>query len=398
MITVTKKPPVIALCDNTMLFELTTDLASGTDGVFILVEPWYSATGQVLGSEVLYPPVPGAADTNLSEYLRSGMFALKQFVFPEQGNIPWNAYAGLIKEYKLKIQECYTDGDGDPVVTTSWLENRYVVRGKIPKWKWASFYGQYANFLEWISTAKAFLTFAPNTQRTAVEQVQKLYLPVWWETQSGEKLNLKVDVAFTDGTTGTFTTVQETAELQRYTIIEFGVGYTLLNLANWANTNHPGKTIYSYSVSAMAGSTTRSETRTYIVERNPRIGERQFIFANSVGGYDTLLAVGRSETNSEYMYDVVSQQSPGVQALSEKKQLFVNDTDVHTCRTGYFDAQTAEYLAEFFLSTERYEISGSNLIPLVLRNAKVLRKRDSENEYFAEFDYEHAFNAKVEVG
>lgn len=398
MITVTKKPPVIALCDNTMLFELTTDLISGTEDVFILLEPWYSATGQVLGSEVLYPEVPGAAECNLSEYLRSGMFALKQFVFPEQGNIPWNAHAGLIKEYKLKIQECYTDGNGDPVVTTSWLENRYVVRGKIPKWKWAAFYGQYTSFLDWISTAKAFLTFAPATQRTAVEQVQKLYLPVWWATQSGEKLNLKVDVTFTDGTTGTFTTAQETAELQRYTIIEFGVGYTLLNLPNWANSNHPGKTIYSYSVTAMAGSTARSETRTYIVERNPRIGERQFIFANSVGGYDTLLAIGRSETNSEYMYDVVSQQSPGVQALSEKKQLFVNDTDVHTCRTGYFDAQTAEYLAEFFLSTERYEISGSNLIPLVLRNAKVLRKRDSENEYFAEFDYEHALNQKVEVG
>ena len=284
------------------------------------------------------------------------------------------------------------------MVTTSWLENRYVVRGKIPKWKWAAFYGQYTSFLDWISTAKAFLTFAPATQRTAVEQVQKLYLPVWWATQSGEKLKLKVDVTFTDGTTGTFTTAQETAELQRYTIIEFGVGYTLLNLPNWANTNHPGKTIYSYSVTALAGSTARSETRTYIVERNPRIGERQFIFANSVGGYDTLLAIGRSETNSEYMYDVVSQQSPGVQALAEKKQLFVNDTDVHTCRTGYFDAQSAEYLAEFFLSTERYEISGSNLIPVVLRNSKVLRKRDSENEYFAEFDYEHALNQKVEVG
>ena len=105
MITVTKKPPVIALCDNTMLFELTTDLISGTEEVFILLEPWYSATGQVLGSEVLYPAVPGAAECNLSEYLRSGMFALKLFVFPEQGNIPWNAHAGLIKEYKLKIQE-----------------------------------------------------------------------------------------------------------------------------------------------------------------------------------------------------------------------------------------------------------------------------------------------------
>lgn len=398
MITITKHPPLIALCDNTMNFEFTTDLESGTDGVFLLIEPWYYDPHGPIGEEILYPAVPGAADTDLSEYIRRDMFALKQFAWPEQGNISWNAKAGLIKKYKIKIQESWFDESGDPVVLTTWLENQFAVRGKIPKWKWAAFYAQYASFYAWITTALPFLTFAPKTQRTKTEQVQKLFLPIWWAIDEGERLKIKVDVVFTDGSTDTFTTVQETGDLVRMTIVEFGVSYSLLNLSSWTNTNHPGKTIYSYAVTAMHGTTARSETRTYIVDRNSAIGQRQFLFSNSVGGYDSLLATGRNELTSNYTYDTVRQQSPGIQALAEKKQLNVDELNIHACRTGYFNAEMAEYIAEFFLSEERYEISGSTLIPIILENSKVLRKRDSENEFYAEFDYQHALNQKVEVG
>lgn len=398
MITVTKKPPVIALCDNPMYFEFTTDLEAGTDGVFFLIEPWYTSGGLVTGTEALYPPVPGAADVDLSEYLRRDMFAIKQFVFPEQGNIPWNAKAGLIKEYKIKIQECWFDEDGDPVVVTSWLENRYVVRGKIPRWKKAAFYARWSSYLEWISTEKAFLTFAPKTLITKVDQMQKLFLPIWWETTSGERLKLKVDVLFTDGTNANFTTTQETGDLSRYTIIEFGVSYSLLNLSSWATTNHPGKTIAKYDVTALSGETAVSETRTYIMDYTKSLGKREFLFANSAGGYDTMVATGISELNAEYKYENANQQSPGVQNLPEKTQTFVDDSNTHTCRTGYINAAMAEYLAEFFISPERYEVEGSALIPIVLKDSKIMHKRDSENLFYAEFDYEYALNQKVEVG
>ena len=401
MITVTKKPPVISLCDNVMLFEFTTDLEAGTDGVFLLIQPWYYDPHGPIGEEILYPAVPGAADTDLSEYLRRDMFAIKQFAWPEQGNIPWNAHSGLIKKYKIQVQECWFDESGDPVIlTTIPIANHFVVRGKIPKWKWAAFYAQYNSFYHWITTASPFLTLAPKTQRVKVDQVQKLYLPIVWDPSSGDTLKIKVDIIFTDGTDDTFTTTQQTGDLDllRNAIIEFGVSYSLLNLSSWANTNHPGKTIYSYAVTAMSGSTVRSETRTYIVDRDQRIGQRQFLFSNSVGGYDSLMATGRNELTSNYSYDTVRQQSPGIQALAEKKQLNVDELNIHTCRTGYFNAEMAEYMAEFFLSEERYEISGSTLIPIILENSKVLRKRDSENEFYAEFDYQYALNQKVEVG
>lgn len=397
MITVTKKPPVVALCDNTMLFEFTTDLQQGTEDVFILIQPWYEPNN-VLGEERIYPAVPGAADTNLSEYLRSGMYTLKQFVFPEQGNVPWNARTGLSKEYKIRIQECYTDESGNQIVTTSWLEELYVIRGRIPRWKWSTFYGQYNSFLEWITQTQSFLTLSPKTLITHTDQVQKLYLLIYWANQAGDKITLKLDITFTDATTATYTPAQESAAINMYQVLEFAVSYSVLGLANWAGTNHPGKTIAKYAVTAMVGETPVSETRTYIVDRKAYPGMHQFLFANSVGGYDTIMAVGNSELNSSFDYEVIDQQSQGVQALAEKKQLFVDNIDTITCRTGYMSKDMAEYMAEFFLSNERYEITGSNLIPVVLHNTKTLRIRDSENLYYAEFEYEHANNQKVEVG
>lgn len=395
MITVTKKSPVVALCDNPMLFEFTTDLPSGTDDMFILVQPWFSSDNTVAGEEKLFPPLPGAADVYLQEYLRTGLTSLKQFVFPEQGNAPWLS-RNLIREYKLRIQECYMD-DGDPVVVTSWLEDRYVVRGKIPRWISAYFYSRWTSYWDWVVSQKAFLTFSPKTLYTRPEQMQKLYFMVYWANQAGEKLTLKLNIRFTDGTTADYAPAQETAEISRYEIYEFSVGPSVLGLINWAATNHPGKEIAGYRVTVMSGSTAVSETRSYILNHAVDAGI-EIIFANSAGGYDTLLAYGKNELQSEYDFENVDQQSPGVSNLPEKVQHYSGNKIVRTCRTGYISAEMAQYMPELFESKERYEVSGSALVPIVLLNAKVVTAKDNENLFYAEFEYEYALNQKVEVG
>jgi len=396
MITVTKKPPVVALCDNVMFFEFTTNLPQETEGVYLLIQPWYSSNNEVLGTDILFPVVPGSAVTDLHEFLRNGLFAIKQFVFPEQGNAPWNLRPGLIREYKLKIQEIYTSA-GQEMVTTSWLEQRFVLRGKIPDWRKQAFYAQYGSFLEWINSTHSFLTFSPKTLVTAKEQVQKLGLLVYWSTQAGERLNLKIEVVFTDSTTANFISSQQSAVITRYAVVEFAVGYSVLNLGDWSVANHPGKTIAQYSVTAMSGSTAVSETRTYLLDCRSHIGNHQFIFANSAGYYDTFLATGETELNSKFEYDIVKDMSLNLSAYPQKFQFQVTSDHIHTCRSGFFDAGMAEYLSEFFESFERYEIIGSSLVPVVLFNTKILRKRDNENLFSVEFEYMHAVNQKIEA-
>ncbi|MFH1118268.1 MAG: hypothetical protein V1775_00485 [Bacteroidota bacterium] len=396
MITVTRKPPVVALCDNVMFFEFTTNLPQGTENVYLLIQPWYALNNDVLGTDILFPAVPGSAVTDLHEYLRTGLFAFKQFVFPEQGNVPWSLRPALIKEYKLKIQEIYF-ANGQELIITSWLEQRFVLRGKIPEWKKQVFYAQNTSFLDWQNSTHSFLTFSPKTLITSPSQMQKLGFFVYWNCQTGERLNLKIDVVFTDSTVAGFTTTQQSAALTRFAVVEFAVGYSILNLPDWSATNHPGKTIAHYSVTAMSGSVAVSETRTYLMDYRRHIGSHQFIFANSIGYYDTFLATGETELNSSFEYDNVNDCSLNLYANPEKFQFRVTSEHIHTCRSGFMSAEMALYMAEFFESFERYEVIGSSLIPVVLFKTKTLRARDNENMFFVEFEYQHTVYQKVET-
>jgi len=398
-VTITKKPPVVALCDNVMLFEFTTDLLQGTENVYLLVQPIYTDGEILTGTDKLYPEVPGSIQADLSEYLRSGLQSLKQFVYPEQGNAPWNDRTDLVKEYKIKVQECYTDGNGDEVIITSTpLENRFALRGKIPRWLKQKFYAENNNYLAHLINNKAFLTFAPKTRFTTTSMMQKLGFLVTWVPEAGEKLKLKIDLVFTDGSTASYTTTQESAVLSVYSLIEFSVGYAPLAIATYVDNNYPLKTVDSYSLTVMLGEVVKSEKRTFVIDRTSHKGDHCFIFANSAGYYDTWLAKGSSDLSSSFEYDVVNQQRVGVTNNQEEAVADVSSADVITCRSGYFNQEFAEYLAEFFESREIYEDMGTYLVPVVINNARILRKKDSETFYSVEFEYRPLNTHKVELG
>lgn len=396
MISFVKYPPKLALCDNVMRLEVATDLPANTEGGVSIEVTLFDAADQILGADVLYPILPGSASMDMSEYIRSMMFTPRQFTFPEQGNIPWDPKTGLIKEYKIKCQEIYADAPS-PLLTTIWLYYHYAVRGIIPNWIKSEFYSKWTSFSQWLVNEKAFLTFSPKTLVTTPWQMQKLFLPIWWVPENNEKLNLKVKVGFTDGTSGSFTTGQQTGDITQNTIIEFGVSAPLLSILFWTETNHPGKTAAYYTVTAMFDEIERSETRTYLLDYDDHLSDHQFIFANSPGGYDTFVATGIRELNSDFKFVNVSQQNPDVSPLADRKQLSVESSDVLVCRTGFMDAPMAEYMAEFFESSERYEVVGSRLIPIVLRDAKMTRKTDDENMFFIQFEYEHALTQIIEA-
>jgi hypothetical protein len=392
MITYSKKPPIVALCDNPMFFRLTTDLPVGSENIVLYVEPYYFLGNIYLGREVLYPAPMGSVDVDLGEYLRSGLQQTRQFHFPEQGNVPWTTRTGLFKQYKIRTNENW----GENLAQEGLLEQRYVIRGKIPAWKKGEFYARWTSLFEWISTAKAFLTFSSYIQVTTPEMVQKLYFLIYWSPQGNTQLSLQIGLQFTDGSTGTYVPNQQTSIISYMQIIEFSVGYTILNLSSYISSNYPGKTLSSYTITVMNSSTAVSETRTFVMDFNIHLAEHQFIFANSLAGYDTLLCTGISETVSEFEITNVDQQSPGTLALPEKKTAFVKATENITARTGYISAEKANYLSEFFESWEVYEIVGSNLYPLVFHDIKILRKKDSTNLFMAEFSYEYAINQTVE--
>jgi len=396
MLTFVKKPPVVSLCENPMIFQVATNLSSAYENIIVYVEPYYSDGNILTGKDMIYLEPGGTGLIDLSEYLGSGLQKTRNFVFPEQGNVSWLSRENLVKQYKVRFNEC--SGWDNPACTSWWIENRYVVKGKIPKWKKAAFYARWTSFLDWVTTDMAFLSFSPKTLVTAPDVIQKLYFLVYWSPQATSRLSLKIDLIFTDGSTAVFVPSQTTGLLSSFQVIEFSVGYTVLGLSNEISSKHPGKILDYYEVTVMEGETIRSETRRYEMDYAFHAGAHQFFFACSPGGYDTFRTTGEAQLNSEFEITSVSQQSPGHLSLPEKKTAFVKSTDVITAKSGYISAEFAEYIAEMFESTEAYEVMSYGLVPVVFHNVKLMRKHDNSNLYSFEFEYEHSIIQFVEIG
>jgi len=393
MLTYLKKPPAFALCDNPMLFRLSSSLGSEYTLIVVYIDPYYSTGNVYLGRDALFLVPNGYGDIDLGEYLRTGLQTTRQFHFPEQGNIPWTIRTGLSLQYKIRTDETCADPE---FTLVAWLEQRWVLKGGIPLWKKAAFYNQWNSFYEYVTTTGAFMTFSPSTLFTTTEMIQKLYYLVYFAPDGGTALTLDIGIQMTDGKNYSLTPAQQTAEVSKYDVVEFSVGYSILGLASWLAVYHPTSIIEYYTVTVMDGETAVSQTRTYYLDYQIPLASHQFIFANSLPGYDTFMATGISELNTEFEFTQVDQASPDLLELPDKRTAFVKATDVVTARSGNLTAEYVQYLAEFFLSKEVYEVLPSGLVPIVFVEVNVLRARDVTNVFNVEFKYQYAVNQFVE--
>lgn len=394
----TKYPPLVALCDNVMEFEFTTGLTEGTENIHVILSPAYTGSGS-LGLDVIHPQAEGGVRVDLHEYLRYGFYAgrlsRRLFTYPDATPAGFAEWAQLCKSYKITAMEGF--GFDPPIYTNYLLEDRYVMRGKIPKWLHYRFYNDYTSFWSWLVTKKAFLTFAPSTIPTTVAQTQKLYFMVYYAPIAGAKLKLKVTCAFTDGTNGNFTTALETPPITQYSVFEFHCGYTSLGLAAWIAANHAGKTLYSYKVEAIDDATIVSEAKEYIVEYNGSLSERQFIFANNAGGYDTLMTKGIGELTSSFEYEIIDVKA--ISHLDIDRDIFnITESEAIKVSTGWLTEEQLEYLPEMLQSKECYEITDKGLRLVIWNNQSIVRKRDQSQLFAAELSYGYADYQRVEQG
>lgn len=394
----TKHPPTVALCDNPMKFEFTTDLDPASENVNVILSPKYTGASAALGSEIIYPAAVGSADAFLGEYLRYGFYigriSRRLFTYPDS-SAGFTTWAALCKKYE--VNAAVGAGYDPPVYFNILLENLYVMRGKVPEWIYDSFYNSNTNFWSWLVANKSFLTFAPLSVPTTISQLQKLYFLVYYAPVAGAKLKIKVTCTFTDGSTGTFTTAKETEAIAQYTVYEFHTSWYALGIEAWRKANYPDKTVYSYQVEVIDNATIVSEARQYILDYLPHLAEHQFIFANNAGAYDTLLTTGLSLTENEF--EVETEDAKNLVHLEiNRATLRISSTETIKTSTGWISKDRLNYISELLTSIEVYEITAAGLvIPVVWKNMSVIRKNDKHGLYAIQLEYAHAHYQFIET-
>ncbi|MFZ4707964.1 MAG: hypothetical protein ACOYMF_18325 [Bacteroidales bacterium] len=277
------------------------------------------------------------------------------------------------------------------------VSNYRILAAKVPHWK-HNFTGTIYSYIS--ATLKPFLTWYPNRQRKVLSSETVHLFHLVTNAATYYVLQIQFVVTFTDGTTATFDGTATPGDLTDYKIVQFDVSPAIV-LA-WATTNHPTKTVVSYTAQSVFHTTgdpvLLSELRSFIINTLPFENTRQLVFRNSFGTFDQILLRGsatitattdRLSANREANYETA--------AVPDRVTWYNKGRQMLTAETGYMLAAEREWLNELLNSTEIYEKQSSVLVPIELRTEKFIQHTDDYQLMSVSFEFEYLQTPSIEI-
>jgi hypothetical protein len=261
--------------------------------------------------------------------------------FPNHGETSLRRADTAFKRFYLK----HTEKFGTPAVPGDFTvqENRYVVHGGLNFDEQA----QGTFFSQHLPTQKPFFSWLPAVKKVREDQPEYLYYMPMNLTETTFHVNVKV--YYEDNTFTLLKPFLQTG-LHRFELYAIPAGHHLLSLG----TGGKQVTAYEIWVTDQDNSIT-SETRRFELDRGGYMAARYFLYANSMGGVNTLLATGRAALNLAIKQDTVEHTLPADYnpALGEVETSAVSAEPVLKLSTGYVHDQEEFFaLQDFALSTE----------------------------------------------
>lgn len=353
------------------------------------------SSSHTYGVDSLVPDEMGTVTFELSEYLLP--LSQPAFTFPDI-NVPYS-YMHACELYQVTFKEYY--GSPPVLADTLVVNHQYVLHGEIPEYLHNSFYKSNSSFFSWLIDEYPCLTLWPK-KRTLYDsgQTEKLFFCITWHLELEDQWDaqLMLNLKFTDGSSAEVLHPKIATPRFQFTILEFHVGYDALDMAS-IMANYPNKVLSSYEIkvafNGAAGSTAVYE---YILAfDNHFANKRQFIFRNSVGGYDTFIATGTSETESEYENELVS-VAPWLGWPGNLKKIWrTNFKETIKCNSGFLSKELMSALPQFFLSDDVYEIIDNHIYPIAFVDQSIVRKTDKRGLSSVQFEYMHLQISAIET-
>jgi|GEM_PF-2905021 len=186
----------------------------------------------------------------------------------------------------LRFYMRYRERTANGLTATFTTEMSYVVYGGLSFEEAAR--GTWFN--GWFERKKPFLTWEPLRKTVQRDQPEFLYYMVPLDGIS--VISSRARVFLSDGTSQTFTGSGFGGVL-RYEVYNIPAGFEELNLGRF---EVGGRRVQRWEVCVIdQNAAVVSEVRTYVLDTRYRANKRYFLYANSLGGFNTLAALGRAE-------------------------------------------------------------------------------------------------------
>lgn len=243
---------------------------------------------------------------------------------------------------------------------------------------------------EWVRGATAaddrFLRNSPDIRYLQTDEPQWLsFLNTRADIAS---LIIQVRIEYVDNSIVTISKTPGIA-LSNNECVSIPVWITALELQLVDNT----KAIRSYYVRLKSGSDFVSEEVRFVIDYANREHKQYFVFLNSVGGWDSFLAYGKSSHGVVWSNQQLQRPVPESYTLNDADMSDVGSTmrDTFTVATSFYTADRLRLLRDFFSSPYKYRWLGGQCLPVSIKGRELPEGSDGQNQYKHEFDYQYAF-------
>ena len=361
---------------------------SSVAGVDSIVRPFFKVGVQivlgagedceVLGEEFLPVDSTGAVTFDLQEFFSD--IPSTTFSFPEAADNLGILHPESCREYYVRYFEQY----GTPPVprkinTTGPF---YVLSGGLSAVQEGRYLRVGSDFWSKLCYNQYFLTWQPKVKTVDRYQVEKLFYLV---REDYPFIVMRVETYFVGGISTNPVPKCLIENPVKIGVYEFICTLSVLQLDGWDT-----EFVDYYEVWIEDDQVNRiSEIRRFYVNKEDSPFTRYFLFRNSIGGWDTLRTTGKFSSAYEYERSTAI-RIPGLDMSDQDHRLIqtgVTEAKTYTASTGWLTPEQVDWIRDFCLSGEVYEVQGQNLIPVVITSKTARQAKDGENLWFLDFEY-----------
>lgn len=344
-----------------------------------------SGTWTRVAEDVLPPGSNGEALFDIHSLF--GDHAFPEFKFPEASDLIIQPRMNSCIEYRLAYFERY----GSPVVAGKVMQTSsyYALFGGVSLLQMAIYNRKASSFWAKLTYNQYFLTWSPLEKPVDRYSTEKLY---FLTRTLYSTLRLIIEINYNNGTPKSTITKTAVSSPLEMTVYEIVCSLNTLQLSGYDT-----GTIDFYRVWMEDEAENRiSEIRTYRMDYEYHEQVREFLFLNSLGGYDTLRITG--DVSDELQYDrttITKVLGPDFTEMDHQQAIgTVRETRIHTANTGWLNREQLAWVRDFFLSKQVYQLIYGKLLPVVVSTKEAKQRTDREELYSIEFEYSRAYSSE----
>lgn len=327
------------------------------------------------------------ATFNLSDYL--------QGLITERGktdNTP-SVYAAVPQHLSFT----FVEWSGDPPQDTfdQETEEYFLIDAYVPKSKRLSVYTAYDTLLAYLTASKSCLSWFPEEAKKVLPLQKDFINFLQLHSPTPITATLSITLYFTDGTNAPAAGSSSISNMEYMQLGYFPTGFTQLGIALLMAQAYPDKTLSSYAVVVLHGSTAISKVYTYQVDENWYQYPRILYITNAYGLHEVVLCTGSSQQDNNFTFETAITNG---ETLPDKITWKTDQINVVKANTGFLTAEQLIWFSDLLASHEAFEMINSVLHPIVITEASVPVMHDNINQYVAEFTYEYTYTQITEEG